>query len=420
MTKRFPFIIVNVEVKLSIGVTMSINTIALFDLDGVLVQPGGYRAATKAAIVYYLEQMGLKTTFPGEDFFEHLEALGISSEWDMVPISIAMYLEEVVQRAGLPSKTITLDEALAYLKQKKLSFPNLSYKTHLARIKPFLKKELSPSDAVLAECLSGQPSLIFPALSGQTLLKELLAETRWPARSRTTRLFQNHVLGSQVFRKTYSLEPILECDSYLEAYDLPLITPATWLKVREGMEQGKLGCAVYTLRPSLPAAGSGFEPLGFSPEAEMALKLVKAPTFPLIGYGQINCLAEKVHQTTDSLVKPNPVQALAAIGSAICGDEWRALQWAYQLAQPNEKSPLTADVSIEIPANLNVNVFEDSGFGIQAVKDAIEILKRSGIPASLKAWGVTASDLKAGSLNKQGAVVFRDINQAFATASEGF
>jgi len=63
--------------------------VILLDVDGVLVNPAGYRAALHATLNYFATLMGT----PHFDFHEEkiadLEKRGIFSEWDMVPVLLA-------------------------------------------------------------------------------------------------------------------------------------------------------------------------------------------------------------------------------------------------------------------------------------------------------------------------------------------
>jgi hypothetical protein len=395
---------------------MNNKEIALFDLDGVLVSPGGYRTAAKAAIQYFLDLMGINGAALDNRFFEHFEAIGISSEWDMIPLTVAIYLEEALQITEISDGKFTLIELMNFIKQKGIQLPKVRWDDYFKKIKAVLVKELSPSESVLSDIKNRGADSILPFLFGMSMLDELLANTRLPEFSLITRLFQNLVLGSDMFYRTYPFEPLVDCESYLDKFDEALINSNCWKRIAIRTQEQGLRCAVYTLRPSLAALGSGFTSQSFSPEAEMALRLVKAPPISLIGYGQISCLAEKIKQTPDSLLKPNPVQALAAIGAALCNDEWKALQWAYLLLNAVDHEPHDETLGIKIPEKIRVNVFEDSSYGIQAVLGAAKILKNHKIESGVAAWGIASSPLKIKALKRQGAMVFDDINLAVENA----
>ena len=66
------------------------NRIILLDIDGVLVQPRGYRAALRATVQRLIGEFNIE-----EELLVELEKRGISSEWDMAPLIVAAYWEEV-------------------------------------------------------------------------------------------------------------------------------------------------------------------------------------------------------------------------------------------------------------------------------------------------------------------------------------
>src|SRR5690554_2507184 len=72
--------------------------VILFDLDGVLVQPGGYRAAVRETLNYFTQQMGLPSLAPDDETIAIFEAQGIICEWDMIPITLAVMLEAAAAR----------------------------------------------------------------------------------------------------------------------------------------------------------------------------------------------------------------------------------------------------------------------------------------------------------------------------------
>src|SRR6185503_13358919 len=61
----------------------------LFDMDAVLVHPGGYHAALVATVNHFSRAMGHGDYGPTPEEIEAFEAAGITSEWDSAPIAIA-------------------------------------------------------------------------------------------------------------------------------------------------------------------------------------------------------------------------------------------------------------------------------------------------------------------------------------------
>lgn len=67
-----------------------IPPIFLFDIDGVLVEPAGYRAAVHATLRHFLAPAGIPACLlPDDEILQDFEASGLTSEWDMVPVRLA-------------------------------------------------------------------------------------------------------------------------------------------------------------------------------------------------------------------------------------------------------------------------------------------------------------------------------------------
>jgi hypothetical protein len=114
------------------------------------------------------------------------------------------------------------------------------------------------------------------------------------------------------------------------------------------------------------------------------------------------------------LVKPSPVQALAAIGTAWSGQEAASLRAALALHREGALQPPLTGIG---PAT--VHVFEDSPGGIAAVKRAVELLQASGLDVTWQPHGITPADgPKAQSMATRGVPTYRSINQAISAALE--
>ena len=68
--------------------------IILLDIDGVLVYPGGYRAALRATVNHFIDP----TLEIDEETLTELERRGIASEWDMAPLLLATYWNDILSR----------------------------------------------------------------------------------------------------------------------------------------------------------------------------------------------------------------------------------------------------------------------------------------------------------------------------------
>jgi hypothetical protein len=144
----------------------------------------------------------------------------------------------------------------------------------------------------------------------------------------------------------------------------------------------------------------------------MARSLAELDDYPLIGLGRVHWLAQKAGQRGDHLVKPSPVQALAAIGAAWSGQEVAALEAALALHQDHVLLPPLSDME-----PTTVHIFEDSPGGIDAVKRAVELLQAAGLDMGWQPYGITPTDgPKAAAMAVRGVPTYRSINKAISDA----
>ncbi|HAD05709.1 MAG TPA: hypothetical protein DCE76_00960, partial [Anaerolineaceae bacterium] len=89
--------------------------IFLLDIDGVLVKPGGYRTALHRTIAFFLQQLELPENFNlTEDEIGNFEAHGITSEWDMIPLTFASLFNQVLE--GKHIQLDNLQEAIHWFR----------------------------------------------------------------------------------------------------------------------------------------------------------------------------------------------------------------------------------------------------------------------------------------------------------------
>jgi hypothetical protein len=172
------------------------------------------------------------------------------------------------------------------------------------------------------------------------------------------------------------------------------------------------------MRPSLPPRELENPQPGFAPEGELALELAGFQNIPLIGSGRIQFLADQLGVETESLMKPSPVQALAATFAALSGNELQALRHSYPYTQPET---IKAWISAYSTSPLQVHIFEDTPGGILAVQLASQILRNAGFPVTFYAWGIAGHPEKIAALKKVNAPVFSNTEEALqAACSEPF
>ena len=78
--------------------------ILLLDIDGVLVQPAGYRMATEATCQYFLEKGGITNSISYTEIYSLFEAQRVTSEWDMVPLTLLMVFNAISEIDPIPAK----------------------------------------------------------------------------------------------------------------------------------------------------------------------------------------------------------------------------------------------------------------------------------------------------------------------------
>lgn len=391
--------------------------IFLFDLDGVLVQPGGYRAAVRATVHHFAQHLGLPEAAPDENALAVFESQGITGEWDMIPLSLAILLDAAA--AHLPDDAgESLEMFRARARQHPVAAIAVDYPKTIRQMGAHLQPGEAPSDRILALVQAGADAHLFPRLSGRPVLSQLLAHTRSLAHAPTTRIFEQLVLGHVVYQQSLEMPAEIESESFLALHDRPLLQRDARDRLAALAKAGKLHMAAYTARPSgwhtAWPDGAGM-PAMFAPEAEMALSLAGLDAIPLVGYGQMGGLALQLNLREEALVKPSPYHSMAAIAAAWTGDQSAALHWLRGVlaGQPGDGQAGLDSQACVLPPAADVHIFEDSSIGMAGGKQAVELLRGMGAAVRLHLWGVTTHEEKAAALQAVGAqVVFADVNQA--------
>lgn len=403
----------------------------IFDIDGVLVDPKGYRKAVQTTQAYFIHAMGLSDGLLVDDgIYGLFEACRVTSEWDMVPLALAILLEEILEKHPELSRYKKLDDciqAIRHIPPDRLP-RKIDYVTPIQALSTHINPGNYPADQVLklAQCnTSGleEPKVsefhIFPALAQTPILDILLGHTRDIESSATTRLFQQYSLGSQAFEQTYGLSADVQTSSYLLEYDQPLLSKPLSQTLFRHYLAGELAICAYTMRPSLPPVEIQTDiKKGYSPEAEMGLKLVSLTDIPLIGYGRIHYLAQQAGLPTENMLKPSPLQAIAAILAAISGKELYALHTALKVQQ-GKQGALDA---LSLADEFNIHIFEDSAGGIVAMQSAAEVLAQFGMKVEVYPYGISNHPEKEAALRGLEIPIFHSTEQAVnaAMSAEAF
>jgi hypothetical protein len=408
----------------------------LLDIDGVLVQAGGYRAATRATVAHFSDRMGLGNLAPTGSDIDVFEAAGMINEWDTVPVCVAVLIYGAWRRDPALLASGDLDRAAQAIRAAGPLGIRPDYQTVAWRMSQARQASEAPSRVVLRLLLDDaqrEVGVLAEAEGLARVLQALLEDTSSVRHCPTTFVFQHYSLGSRLFDETFGLAPAFDSDSLLARYDEPGLSAAWRDRLHDLAARGEVRPVVFTARPSGPprdavdALGSfdpvqpvsgadrdgGTPPGAYAPEAEIAVKMVGLRDVPLIGYGRIEWLARKLGLEAVSMVKPSPVQALAAIGAAASGREQDSLLAAHTLVAAGRlEGPLLALRGLR----WQVSVFEDTFGGMRAVREAVKLLSDSGVDITSATWGVARSVVKANALAEFGAPVFDTLDQAMDAA----
>jgi hypothetical protein len=390
----------------------------LFDVDSVLVEAHGYLRALQDTVSHFSRRMGVGDHPPTREQVLTFEANGLGCEWDSGALCIAALLIERVRVEPSHPLPTGWPDALSALGARPHPLPHPDYGS-LARRIGARREGQTPIARIVHAALWED---VEATLNGQeatlsALLDTLLGYTHDFYRAPMTRYFQHLVIGSQGVAETYGIDPDLNSTAYIRQYDRPLLDVPTRARLHKATLCKRIRVAVYTGRPSLPpvevARDSARHPAaGYSPEAEMARSLVGLEEHPLIGMGKMGWLAERVGEDVERMIKPSPVQALAAIGAARSGRERDALEAAWALHREGELLQPLADLG-----PVTVHVFEDEMGGLQGIETGIALLQAADVDAAWRPYGIAPADSpKATALAARGVPIFSSVNEAITAA----
>lgn len=388
----------------------------LFDVDGVLVDAGGYLKALQDTVAHFSRRMGVGAHPPTESEVRTFEANGLGSEWDSGATCVAGLLLERLRHEPLLPLPPTWPEALAALAVRPRPLPHPDYAAMAGKIGRRLAEGRTGAAQAARDVLWEQArETLRPSPLRENcgaLLNTLLGRTWDFYGAPVTRHFQHLVIGSQAVATTYDVAADFESPAYLRRHDRPLLDPAVRERLDEAVADNRAGIALYTARPSLPPVEAGEPKIGYSPEAEMARSLVGLERYPIVGLGKIHWLAQRTGEETARLIKPSPVQALAAIGAARSGQEAAALEAALALHRDGELRPPLAGLGPAV-----VHVFEDIAGGLTAAGGAVEALRAAGAAVTWQPYGIAPADgPKAAAMAARGVPTYPSINEAVQAA----
>ncbi len=393
--------------------------IFLFDVDGVIVNPVAYRLGITKTLVELCEKIGLHSIdsiLPNEAEIAAMEAQGVHDVWDITNIIFCDILTTIALQ-GHSVETLT-------------NFPHENTAEHLQALNVLHPTIARPDYMQLAHDMASTASHSHPpdlalalfrdklgnVIHNKTwidLLDRFLVGTRSAYSSYGTRLFQNIILGSRDFERTYELNSEYQGIGLLRAEDITLINRKTVDQLLELNKRQSCAIGVYTARPSLPPKQADTSPVGYSPEAEIALENAGMQSLPLIGMGMMEWLGKQHNERTEDLTKPNTTQALAALINTVTGgQDVLALTEAYAIDKRNQ-SPGETQLSAISDKKTVVYVFEDTISGIVPLQKTTMMLKSQGFDVRLEALGIATDPNKRAALEKHCKCVFADVNEAF-------
>jgi len=362
--------------------------VVLLDVDGVLVTPGGYRAALHAVLNYFASLMGASHFDFHEEKIADLEKRGIISEWDMAPLLLGATWNDILAETG--NENLPSDPKSAAVEIGRRMDGYVSGDLHIPEFE-ILPSSYPVESALMHGC--------FPNLPAE-LRRNLMHDSRNVNFSHTTRLFQHFSLGSKVFSETYNLPAEVETESLLHSHDRSNLTKDVLVRLM----REDLHLASITARPSGPPRDVDTSHIGYAPEAETALELVGLPHIPMIGLGRLEYYENQFGTPAASLLKPSPVHSLAAVAAAFTGEEWNSVLAAAEW----QKTGLLNSVFSTLPRSFDLYVVEDTLGGIRSTLGAGDVLQKAGFDVTVHALGLTSgSAAKASAFDKAGVKHFK-------------
>ena len=225
--------------------------IILLDIDGVLVYPGGYRAALRATVNHFIGQ-----PFEiDEDTLTELEGRGISCEWDMIPLLLASYWTDILLRQPMQDlPPDVLSAGIEINRQRKIDPPTRLVVPEF----PLIAGQYPAETAFRAGCFLSIP---------YDLRKKLLTDTRNIRKSHTMRVLQHYTLGSEKFTEIYNLPREFETEPFLLTRDKSLIDH----EIRTRLFHPSYRLAAFTSRPCAPRGEFMLHISGMRPKLNLPL-----------------------------------------------------------------------------------------------------------------------------------------------------
>ncbi|MGH2523349.1 MAG: hypothetical protein ACRDH2_12670, partial [Anaerolineales bacterium] len=377
--------------------------ILLFDVDGVLIENQAYRAALRQTVAYFARRLGLNEVRLTDADIEVFESQSITVEWDSGAICAAALLVERLKATPGVSLPPDLGGAFDQLAAQPVHLPQPDFGALARRVGAATPPGGLPSRAALELFRAETPE-------ATPILTHLLGDCYSIDRAPAMQIFQNYALGHRLYAEYYGLPAQVEGEPLLEKLDKSYLKAEMRDRLLARRTAGAAFPALYTARPSLAPIESGRTPRGYTPEAEIARKIAGLDPAPVMGFGKVDWLARRTGYIGADLVKPSPVQSIAAIAAARTGLETESLKAALAAVRGDHlRYPLTAC------KGETVHIFEDSASSLRAVTRAVELLNRHGLNLRLVRHGVgPRGSPKRDTLAQAADVLHEDVNEGLA------
>ncbi len=366
------------------------RTFLLFDMDGVLLKPMGYHESLRASIRRIGQSLGAPKVELSHTQIAQIESLGITNEWDSLAIFTALILLQTWQTHPDVRLTPPPDGQEPVIKKQP------DFDTFLQDFR--LQTDLPGEDA-LAFLLKRHPDL---NTEQHRVLKTVLKFSRNLDQSPILADYQETVLGSHSFEKTYGLKSRLAIESFLLTRDKRVLSNTNERNLKNWLAREGHAAGIMTNRPS--GTPEGYQS---SPEAELGAELVRLSSLPLLGAGLLAWFAVTQMGIPDfTLLKPNPVHALALLQACLGQPILEAIATAVRLWQGDPNLNPWKKL-----AGTRVVVFEDAAKGLVCGENAQALLARRGIQIHLEKIGVSQQPAKIRALRGLADRVIPDLNQ---------
>ncbi len=187
--------------------------VLIFDLDGVLIEPAGYKKAFLGALKYFLSRMGVKGFDPSVILHTLFESIGISWEWDMIPLTLALFLEKTWDENRIYDRYRNLENLFSQDRTNTF-LEAIQLEDEIDTLRGMLLPGMAPSASIYFQSIQQKGDGLFKHLSRTFLFEELLNHTREIKRCITSQVFQSYCIGSKDFRAITKLHAVVQTDSF--------------------------------------------------------------------------------------------------------------------------------------------------------------------------------------------------------------